>query len=223
MGPGCSSPVPPPVPRLGGRFRPILIVGVLLLAAAGVYSFVNVGRWLAREEPLTKADAIFVLAGTVSERPLEAADLYQAGYAPVVLLTRELQETATSVANQRGAAVPARLELNRDMLLRLGVPASALIVPERQHDSTAEEARTLREESVKRGWKRVIVVSSKYHLRRAAFACRRQLRGTGVEIIMRGTRYDPAVPERWWARRSDIRWVASEVTKFVAYSVGLGA
>jgi len=59
--------------------------------------------------------------------------------------------------------------------------------------------------------------------RRVALVCRRQLRGTGVEIVLHATRYDPSVPDRWWTKRSDIRWIVSELPKVLAYSVGLGA
>jgi uncharacterized SAM-binding protein YcdF (DUF218 family) len=216
--------VPPPDTKPGGRFRRFTIASLLLLAAAGVFGFIYVGRWLATpQDPLTKADAIFVLAGTVAERPLEAADLYKAGYAPLILVTRDIPEPAVLLANQRGAHLPQRYEVNLAMLLDLGVPQSALIVPDQVHDNTASEAATLRAVAMKRGWKRVIVVSSTYHLRRVALVCRRQLRGTGVELELHATRYDPAVPDRWWTRRSDIRWIVSELPKVLAYSVGVGA
>ena len=215
--------MPPPVARPGGRFRRILIATLLLLTAAGVYAFLHVGRWLSPQDPLAKADAIFVLAGTVAERPLEAADLYQAGYASKILVTRDQPEQAVAVAGTRGVHLPERYQLNLDMLVALGVPRSALIVPERVHGNTASEAETLREVAIQQGWKKVIVVSSTYHLRRVALVCRRQLRGTGVEIVLHATRYDPSVPDRWWTRRSDIRWIVSELPKLLAYSVGLGA
>lgn len=215
--------VPPPVTRPGGRFRRFVAIALLVVVAAGAYAFINVGRWLSPQQPLQKADAIFVLAGTVAERPLEAADLYEAGYAPRILVTRDTPEPAVLVAGTRGASLPQRFELNRQMLLELGVPASALIVPDRIHDNTAAEAQTLRDVAVMLGWKRVIVVSSAYHLRRVSIACRRQLRGTGIELLLRGTRYDPAVPDRWWTRRNDIRWVISEVPKVLAYWLRLGA
>jgi len=215
--------VPPLVARSGGRFRRFAVAALLLLAGTGVYGFLNLGRWLAPQDPLTKADAIFVLAGTVAERPLEAADLYRAGYAPVILVTRDLPEPAAIIAGQRGAHLPERYELNLSMLLELGVPRAALVVPDRVHDNTAAEAGTLREVAQKLGWKKVIVVSSTYHLRRVAMICRRRLRGTGVQIELRATRYDPAVPDRWWTRRSDIRWIVSELPKVLAYSIGVGA
>ena len=215
--------MPPRVTRPGGRFRRLAVAALLALVAAGAYSFIYVGRWLAPQEPLVKADAIFVLAGTVAERPLEAADLFEEGYAPRVLVTRDTPEPAVIIAGTRGATLPQRYELNREVLLKLGVPETALIVPDRVHDNTASEAETLREVAVRSGWRRVIVVSSAYHLRRVAIASRRQLRGTGIEVVLRATRYDPAVPDRWWTRRSDIRWVVSEVPKVVAYWLRLGA
>ena len=35
----------------------------------------RLGRWLVVEDPLDKADVIYVLSGTIYERPLEAVDL----------------------------------------------------------------------------------------------------------------------------------------------------
>lgn len=215
--------MPPPVPRPGGRFRRFTIIALLLLVAAGVYAFVNLGRWLDAEDPLAKADAIVVLSGTLAERPLEAADLYDAGYAPRILVTRGLSDKAMRVAAERGAAVPSEAELGRQILLKLGVPETALIIPDRIHDNTAQEAQTLRLVAARYGWHRVIVVSSKYHLRRVKFALSRELKGMPLEVILRGSRYDESTPERWWTRRSDIRWLLSEVPKLAAYSLGLGA
>ena len=53
-------------------------------------------------------------------------------------------------------------------------------------------------------------------------ACIRALRGEGVTIVMRATRYDPSTPRRWWSTRSDIRWVVTEFEKLLAYGVGMG-
>lgn len=214
--------MPPPVTRQGGRFRRFVFITLLLLVAAGVYAFLHLGLWMAPEDPLQKADAIFVLAGTLAERPLEAADLYAAGYAPRILVTRDLADPATLVAAERGAPFPPTAELNRTMLLKLGVPADALIVPDRIHDNTAQEAETFRQMVQKYHWRRVIVVSSRYHLRRVTVALRRELRGIDVQLIRRGSRYDPSVPARWWTRRRDIRWILSELPKLAAYAVGLG-
>jgi uncharacterized SAM-binding protein YcdF (DUF218 family) len=217
--------VPPPVSRPGGRFRRLRLAGyvvLLVLVAGGVYAFRHLGTFMAPEDPLQNADVIFVLAGTVAERPLEAADLYKAGYAPKILVTRDLPEKAMLIAAERGAPVPMTSELNRRMLLALGVPEAALIVPDRVHDNTAQEAQTFHRLALQYGWRKVIVVSSKYHLRRVSLALHRELGDTPVQIILHGTKYDDAAPDRWWTRRYDIRWLLSELPKYAAYLGGLG-
>jgi uncharacterized SAM-binding protein YcdF (DUF218 family) len=214
--------VPAPASRQGRRFHVIVAVSAILVLAAGVFGFLGIGRFMAGEDPLDRADAIFVLAGTRAERPLEAADLFRDGYAPRIVVTRAPVEQAVFYVEQRGITVATDFDLTKEILVQLGVPESALIAPARIHDNTAEEAQTLRELAVQRQWRRVIVVTSKYHLRRAGLASRRALRGTDVQLLMRGSRYDASTPARWWTRRSDIRWLVSEVPKLVAYTLGLG-
>lgn len=194
-----------------------------VILALGVMVFVRAGVFLAREDPLQKADAIMVLAGSQVERPLEAADLYLEGWAPVIVLTYGIQDPALAVLAERGGRLSRGEDQVRDALINTGIPATAFIVPPRVHDNTADEARTVAALSRERGWRRVIVVSSKYHLRRAGFAFRRELDAAGVEVLMHGSRYDDANPPRWWSTRSDIRWMLSEVPKYAAYLLGLGA
>ncbi len=199
------------------------LAALLLVGAAGASAFFEAGRFLAREDPLQPADAIFVFAGSRAERPLEAADLYLAGYAPRIVLTKAvLEEAAVREAERRGAVVPNDLDVHRALLVSVGVPAEAVLVTETVHDNTADEARTLRSLALAHGWTRVILVTSRYHLRRAALASRRALQGTAVTVIRRGTRYDRSTPDRWWRSRADIRWLVSEIPRVVAYAVGLG-
>jgi len=203
------------------RLQLAFIVVILLIAAAGVTAFLELGRFMAAEDPLHKADAIFVFSGTRVERPLEAYDLYRAGYAPRIVVTRSVAEQAISLVEEKGVRIASDFDLNRTVLIQLGVPESALITPMRIHDNTAEEAETLHELVRRFHWHTVILVSSKYHLRRVRLATRRELAGTDVTLILRGSRYDTSTPDRWWQRRADIRWLMSEVPKLFAYKLGL--
>jgi len=205
------------------KLRRILVIVVLVCAAGGAYAFVHVGTFLAREDPLRKGDAIFVLAGTELTRPLEGGDLYLEGYAPRIVMSREILEPAFAILEHRGAKVSSKVERARDILTSLGVPAAAITLPDRLHANTAEEAATLRELALKNGWRTVIVVTSKYHLRRAYIAMQRQLRGTQVQVVMRGSRFDEANMERWWTQRGVIRDVVAELPRVVAYGLGLGS
>ncbi|MGI9533407.1 MAG: hypothetical protein ACR2NW_00515, partial [Thermodesulfobacteriota bacterium] len=46
------------------------------------------GDYLVVEDPLEKADAIFVFGGSVPNRIIEAADIYTEGYAPVIIISK---------------------------------------------------------------------------------------------------------------------------------------
>jgi uncharacterized SAM-binding protein YcdF (DUF218 family) len=157
------------------------------------------------------------------DRPLEAVDLYKQGYAPGIVLTYGMPEAAFAVLAARGVMFPAQADEARDIFIRLGIPANAIILPPRIHDNTAQEAQTLRELAVKNGWRRIIVVTSRYHLRRAGFAMRREMAGSGVDVEMHGTRYEKVDPDRWWTTRVDLRSVLDEAAKLIAYELGLGA
>ena len=195
----------------------------MAIVILGAYAFIHLGTFLAREDRLTKADAIFVLAGTELDRSLEGIDLFLEGYAPRLVMSREQLETAFTAIGRRGIALRSEVERARDLAITLGVPREAIDLPDTLHGSTAGEAVTLRSLAQDNHWQTVIVVSSKFHLRRARFAMQRQLRGTGVHVLMHGTRYDNAKPEQWWRQRGDIRDILSEVPKFAAYALGLGA
>jgi uncharacterized SAM-binding protein YcdF (DUF218 family) len=216
--------VPPSALRTGGPSRRIILLAVVAVLGTGVFSCAQVGTLLTREDPLQKADAILVLAGTRMLRPLEAADLFREGYAPLIVLTREQQEAEVyQTIERRGVRFASDADRTREVFLAMGIPTGALLVPDRGHDSTADEAVTLRTLATGHRWRRVIVVTSRFHLTRAGFAMRRELKGTGTEVVMRASRYDPLQPDRWWTRRGEIRWVLAELPKLIAYLLGLRA
>lgn len=201
--------------------RTLLLLAIL--AAAGAGWFVSSGgRYLQHEDPLQKADVIFVLAGTRVERLLEGYHLYLEGYAPLILLSPGRVEHGEALLKARGIRSPTEPELSRDVLRQLGVPPTAILTPERSVDNTAEEASLLRTLVQSHGWKRAIVVTSKFHTRRTGFAFRRRLDGTGAAVVMRASRFDPSDPARWWRTRPDLRFALSEWQKLIVYRLGLG-
>jgi uncharacterized SAM-binding protein YcdF (DUF218 family) len=206
-------------PRSAVR-RTLLTLVLVAVVAAGWFLYYG-GRYLQHEDPLQKSDAIFVLAGTRAERPLEAIDLYKEGYAPIVILSPGIEENAEVLLRKRGVRFPRQDELQREALVQSGIPPAAVLSTGGFVDNTAQEANLLRAIVQARGWRRVIIVTSKYHTRRAAFAFRRGLKGTGAQVIMRATRYDASDPARWWRHRSDVRFALSEWQKLLAYRLGL--
>jgi uncharacterized SAM-binding protein YcdF (DUF218 family) len=206
-----------PRPAVRRTFLALVLAAVV---AAGWFLYYG-GRYLQHEDPLQKSDAIFVLAGTRAERPLEAIDLYKEGYAPIVILSPGIEENAEVLLRKRGVRFPRQDELQREALVQSGIPPAAVLSIGGSVDNTAQEANLLRAIVQARGWRRVIIVTSKYHTRRTGFAFRRGLEGTGAQVIMRATRYDSSDPARWWRHRSDVRYALSEWQKLLAYRLGL--
>ena len=192
----------------------------MALFAAG-WLLVYGGRYLQHEDPLQKADAVFVLGGARVERWLEAYELYKEGYAPAIMLSPERPEPSERLLQARGVHFPAVFELQRNALIQMGVPEAAILANPGYVDNTAQEAALLQQTARERGWQRVIVVTSKYHTRRAGFAFRRQLSGNGPEVIVRASRYDASDPANWWKKRADLRFGVSEWIKLTLYRLGL--
>ena len=178
----------PPSTLTGGRtLRRVVLALSLLAVGFGVYGFLHLGSFLSQEDPLQPADAILVLSGTAMSRPLEGADLYLEGYAPRIVLSRDQPPVGMPALAERGILFVGNAARTHGVFLQLGIPDEAIIIPERIHANTAAEAVTLREMAARERWSRIIVVSSTYHLRRAGFAFRRELRGTDVQVLMRRT------------------------------------
>lgn len=190
-----------------------LAASLLIVAAVAAP---RLGAWLVVEDPLQKADAIFVLGGTLFERPLEAVDLYHEGWAPRLLLMRQIADKGEIELRRRGIQYQREIDVQVDVLTRLGVPRSAIEILDEQ-DSTKDEADTLRAIVVARQWSRVIVVTSKQHTRRARLVMNRRLSDTNGQVMLRASRYDDTKVEGWWRERGTLRFTLFETQRLIAY------
>jgi uncharacterized SAM-binding protein YcdF (DUF218 family) len=195
----------------------VILAPILIIAT---FALSRLGAFLVVEDPLAKADAIFVLGGTRYERPLEAVELYKAGWAPRVTLMRQIADNGEIDLMRRG--VPYRREVDEqiDVMTRLGVPAPAITVLN-EANSTADEADALYAIGTRERWSRVIVVTSKQHTRRARLVMRRRMSGTGVEVVVRASRLDSADVDRWWTNRSTLRFTLFEAQRLLGYWIGV--
>ncbi|MEO8681020.1 MAG: YdcF family protein [Vicinamibacterales bacterium] len=195
-------------------------LAALLLLLLAALAFPRLGRWLVVEDPLAKADALYVLSGTRYERQLEAVDLYKAGWAPRVLLSTGSYDWGEVELRERGFKVPSEAEIEIEVMDRLGVPRAVIESLEEQ-DSTKDEADSLFRIATARHWSRVIVVTSRQHTRRARMEMNRKVSGTGVTIIMRASRYDRSNVDQWWQSRGTIRFTLFETQRLIAYWLGI--
>ena len=156
------------------RWRVVLLavdvaVSVLLLVLAYTPLIVEPSRSLIRNDPLPpSADAIVVLAGgtnddglilpQATDRLLKGLELLNGGIAPVLVLPRE----ADSVGNR---LVTPRDDHERIIALVRG--ARSKVVLSGLTGSTRDEAVRTGMLFRARGWKRVVIVTSPLHTRRA--------------------------------------------------------
>jgi uncharacterized SAM-binding protein YcdF (DUF218 family) len=198
--------------------RGALIAAPLLLILA--IAVPRAGAWLVVQDPLEKSDAIFVLGGTMFERPLEAVDLYHEGWAPRILLFRQIADKGEAELIRRGVPYPREVDTQITVMEQLGVPRSAIVVLD-PADSTAAEAGYLREAALRNRYTRLIVVTSKQHTRRARLAMARRLDPAGIKVIIRYSRYDLADAEHWWRERETLRFTLFEWQRLLGYWTGI--
>jgi uncharacterized SAM-binding protein YcdF (DUF218 family) len=196
--------------------RAALALGVVgLLTVAALPSGLNaLGRWLMVADPVDKASAIAVLVGYMPFRAMEAAELYRQGWAPEVWVTQEDRSSRDAALRRLGIDPPHDHEYSRDVLVRLGVPSSAIRILDPPILNTMQEADLLARELQRAGGSRAILVTSKAHTRRVRATWWARV-GSSPAAIVRYAPDDYYDPERWWRRTSDVLAVSREVFAMV--------
>ena len=196
----------------------VLLAAMLLVVFAHVPILRALGSFLIIEDPLRPAAAIVALGGDPPFREMEAAKLYRAGWAPKVIVIpgalREEQQTLSKL----GIRVAEGWEISREVLLKRGVPSSAIIVPKGRAEGTLEELK-LAFNTIGPVTQPVILVSSKYHTRRVRLTWSYVTRGESASII-RAAEGDPFDPSRWWRERRFVLSVVREYLGLINYYAG---
>jgi len=195
-------------------------IAVLGVSVGGILGRVPlltaVGRFVVEDDPPVKADAVVVLSGSIPDRIMEAVELFREGYAPRIMLSHDRHSVLVVRLRERNVHVPRGYEINRTIAEQLGVPPSAIIDVPRTGGSTLGEARDVLEAVRRRGFHTIIVVTSKYHTRRAGLVFR-HVAADRVRIVVRPSRYDRFRPNAWWHDREDTRRLVIEYEKLLVF------
>ena len=158
------------------------------------------GRSLIDAQPPRPADLILVLGGDFwGPRVVKGAELSTLGYAPIVLIS--------------GPPYAGRPEgeLAVEFLVKRGFRKEMFAVFPHTASSTIAEALALRGELARRGVKRVILVTSNYHSRRAAIVFQLFCPGIGfTSVPAPDSNY---YAEGWWKSGASREIFFSEWTK----------
>ncbi len=156
--------------------------------------------WIVDDNPVA-SDAIVVLGDDnyQADRATRAAELLKAGWAPRVVASGRYLRPYASIA-----------ELEERDLISRGVPETAVVRFAHYGEDTRGEAAAVSQLVASKGWKRIIVVTSNYHTRRARYICEREFPpGTSLRVVAaRDTDFDP---DSWWEHRKGVKIFAHEV------------
>jgi len=190
-------------PRRSRRWYSVLAVfTVLTIPAIGAWS---TREWLLRSagdfwifsDPLGPADAVAVFGGGVADRPFAAAQYYRQGWATKILVDGPDSEV---------------------VLLKLGIPESAIENFGHALGNTHQEALALRGWAEQHNLRRIIVPTEIFSARRVRWMLRRAFPS---EFQIRVIALD--APDYrwndWWRRTQGIVAFRNEVIKYLYYKL----
>lgn len=180
----------------------------------------SVASFLIVEDPLQPSDLLIVLAGDWWERAREGVDIYKKGYAKEILIMKEIKPHGYKELQNLGIVLNRTHEVNKRLMIALGVPEEVIKIPEREANSTYKEALISKEIIKKQKIESVIIVTEKTHTRRACMTFQSIL-GKDIRVICRPTKYDDFHVEKWWLKRENIKEVIIEYQKLTFYFFSL--
>lgn len=200
--------------RLPKWLRALLVVAALVFLAWNLRTALlrGVGNWLITEDPLVHADEVFVLGGAIVDRGMEAAQVYRHGISDRFIFTGAPIPTALE-----GLGIDStEAECTRHEAVRQGLPLGSTVVLNKG-TSTFEEAEALLQQAVADGADTVMVISSRFHLRRVGFVFRKRFTGTGITVLLHGAPSQQFHEQQWWSSEEGLIMVNNEYVKLLYY------
>jgi len=181
----------------------VVLVAILYVARHPILRFAG-DFWIVDETPQV-SDVIVILSDDNygADRAARAAQLFNSGMAPRVLASGRLLRPYAGIA-----------ELMEHDLKALGVPANAIVPVTHRATNTREEAIADAQAIAAHGWKKVLLVTSNYHTRRADYIFERTLpAGTELRVVSApDSEYDP---NNWWQTRNGLKRFLYESAGYV--------
>jgi uncharacterized SAM-binding protein YcdF (DUF218 family) len=218
--PGRHFPASRRTGALPWQYRLWRCAAVILVLAS-----VAAGGWLVREpvllgaanlwivsDPVSRANAIVVLGGGLETRPFEAAELWRRGLADKILISQGPEERAASMG-----AIPSHSELNREILVKLGVPPGAIETLGAASKNTRDEAAALREWAERNAASVFIIPSEIFSARRVRWIFRHEFFGMAVSIEVPSVEPPGYTRWDWWKTEQGLLAFQNEFLKYIYY------
>lgn len=170
------------------------------------------GNRLITEDELQKTEYCFVLGGSSYERGIEAAKLYKGGFARKFVC---LGENIPNLLKITGDTL-TEAEVSALNLINCGIPEQNIITIKKS-TSTQEEIEEIYNYCNANHISELIILSSKFHLRRVRNEVRKHFDDENFNVILHGA---PAVEykeEEWWKYEQGMITVNNEYMKLFWY------
>ncbi|MFH0912224.1 MAG: YdcF family protein [Patescibacteria group bacterium] len=178
-----------------------LLILVAVLLVGGV---IGAGFFLSPQDDLEKADAIVAVSGgETRQRVEEAVNLFEEGWASLLIMSGAAQDDQVS-----NAAVMKQIAIS------LGVPADKIVIEEAA-TNTLDNAKLVRDIIEKEKLTKIILVTSPYHQRRAGLSFIKALKGLPVEIINHSSTDSVWRKNGWWQDDWSRYLTLSELQKII--------
>lgn len=195
-----------------GRWALVLLIVALLFWRMRMPMMRALGDHLITEDPVAHVDAVFVLGGSILDRGMEGARIYERGLSDRFYFT--------------GAPIPSALaalgidsteaECTRTVAVNAGLPI-ALTTVLNKGTSTFEEAEALLAQAIADKADTVMIISSRFHLRRVGFVFKDRFRKKGITVLLHGAPCSTFEEETWWKSEEGLIMLNNEYVKLAYY------
>lgn len=207
----------------------LLLIFFFLIMSAFFFSFLFSGpllQFLASglvvNQEIKKSDAVVVLGGASPSRVLGAVDIYNKGLASNIIITRGGKPEGKDFLTSRNIDFPEEADINLSVLNSLGIKSkNVYLLPGRVY-GTLEEAIAIKNFAKKKGFKSLIITTSKSHTKRSSIIFNNVFKNSGIKIYINPTSYDSFDPENLEKNQNHWKNVILEYQKiFYYYAAGI--
>jgi len=205
--------------RASTRPRRILLISAAIILLAGFAWLDRIALlrgatnlWIVSDQPAA-ADAAVVLGGGIDYRPFAAADYYQQGLVPKILVS----DVGLSRSEELGVYKPT-VQAIREVLDKLGVPASAIEIFGHQLTNTYAEANALHDWVRRSGAHRIMVPTDAFSARRVRWTMQHVF-GNDATIVVPVVESINFHSDDWWRSAEGVVGFQNEVIKYIYYRI----
>ena len=199
------------------RIYILAVLTVILVLAVG--SCRKAGTWLVKADNPPHADVMVMLTGSISDRVLQTADLYNEGVATRLWIVEEGMG-ASRALEARGVKLISNTTQVKSAMITLGIPADSIRIVPGDAASTRMEAEIVRSYlHSQTGMDTLLLVTSAAHTRRAfkIFKAAFSPLDEPPVVCCSPSTYTDFHPEKWWRSKEDIQEVVNEYMKLTNF------